>query len=69
MDPEQFMPGIDIPLMYKNMYWASEGYLWEMVQRGDVNIEQMEKDFSRLLDFWKSVYSRKSDEYGNNKDK
>lgn len=34
LDPEQFIPGLDIPMMYREMYWASEGYLWEMVQRG-----------------------------------
>ena len=59
MDPRQFIPGLDIPMMYREMYWASEGYLWEMVQRGDVDMERMEKDFSALLNFWKSVYLRK----------
>ena len=59
-DPEQFIPGLDIPMMYREMYWASEGYLWEMVQRGDVDMEQMERDFGRLIAFWKSVYMRKS---------
>lgn len=58
-DPEQFIPGLDIPMMYREMYWASEGYLWETVQRGDVNIDQMEKDFTKLMEFWKSVYLRK----------
>ena len=58
-DPEQFIPGLDIPMMYREMYWASEGYLWEMVQRGNVDTEQMEKDFTKLMDFWKSVYQRK----------
>ncbi len=58
-DPEQFIPGLDIPMMYRDMYWASEGYLWEMVQRGNVDTEQMEKDFTKLMDFWKSVYQRK----------
>ena len=57
--PEQFVPGLDIAMMYREMYWASEGYLWEMVQRGDVDIDQMEKDFTRLMAFWKSVYFRK----------
>jgi len=33
-DPEHFIPGLDIPMMYREMYWASEGYLWEMTQRG-----------------------------------
>lgn len=58
MSPEQFIPGLDIPMMYRDMYLASEGYLWEMVQRGDVDIEEMERDFSKLIDFWKSIYLR-----------
>ncbi len=58
-DPEQFVPGLDIPMMYREMYWASEGYLWELVQRGNADIEEMEKTFTKLLEFWKSVYLRK----------
>ncbi len=57
-NPEQFIPGLDIPMMYREMYWAAEGYLWETVQRGDMDMEQMEKDFTRLIEFWKSVYLR-----------
>ena len=30
-----------------------------MVQRGNVDIDQMEKDFTKLLTFWKSIYLRK----------
>lgn len=59
MSPEQFIPGLDIPMMYREMYLASEGYLWEMVQRGNVDMAQMERDFSRLMEFWKSIYLRK----------
>lgn len=58
-DPDRFIPGLDIAMMYREMYWASEGYLWETVQRRDWSFEQMEKDFARLMDFWKSVYLRK----------
>lgn len=58
-DPEQFVPGLDISMMYREMYWASEGYLWEMVQRGDIDISRMEKDFTKLIEFWKSIYLRK----------
>ena len=39
LNPSQFIPGLDIPMMYREMYWASEGYLWEMVQQGNVDIE------------------------------
>ena len=59
LDPAQFLPGLDVAMMYREMYWAAEGYLWEMVQRVDVNIDQMEKDFGKLMAFWKSVYLRK----------
>lgn len=59
MDPEQFIPGLDISMMYREMYWASEGYLWEMVQSGNVDMDQIEKDFTKLLVFWKSIYLRK----------
>ena len=41
------------------MYWASEGYLWEMVQRGEVDFDRLERGFLRLLQFWKSIYLRK----------
>ena len=59
LDPSQFREGLDVAMMYREMYWASEGYLWEMVQRGDMDVNLMEKDFTKLLEFWKSVYLRK----------
>ena len=55
MNPEQFIEGLDIPMMYREMYWAAEGYLWEMVQRGNVDREEMEKGFTMLMNFWKSM--------------
>ncbi|MDD6211555.1 MAG: TetR/AcrR family transcriptional regulator [Clostridiales bacterium] len=58
-DPEQFVPGLDIPMMIRDMYWASDGYLREMFQRGNVDVDQIEKDFRRLISLWKSVYLRK----------
>ena len=59
LDPAQFLPGLDVAMMYREMYWAAEGYLWEMVQRGNVDIEEMEMVFTKLIEFWKSVYLRK----------
>ncbi len=59
LDPEDFIPGIDLQMMYKEMYWASEGCLWEYIQRGCMDVSAMEKDFGNLLAFWKSVYLRK----------
>ncbi len=59
LDPEQFVPGLDIPMMYREMYWASEGYLWELTQRGNWDLDQMETAFMELMEFWKSIYLRK----------
>lgn len=59
MDPEQFIPGLDIPMMYRDMYWASEGFIWEMVRRGNIDMQKMEKGFKELMNFWKSIYLRK----------
>lgn len=59
ISPERFIPGLDLQQMYWQMCWASEGYLWEKLQQGDFDPEEVEKDFAQMLDFWKSVYLRK----------
>ena len=59
MNPEQCMEGLDIPMMDRDMYLASEGYLWEMVQRGNLDMQEMEKGFTKLMNFWKSIYLQK----------
>ena len=59
LDPEQFIPGLDLQMMYRTMYWASEGYLWEKVQQGGLDADEMEADFIKIIDFWKTVYIKK----------
>ncbi len=59
LNPDQFVPGLDIEMMYREMYFASEGYLWEMVQSNQIDMMKMEKDFIKLINFWKSIYLRK----------
>lgn len=59
LKPEKFVPGLDLRMMYREMYWASEGYLWERVQQGNLDMDQMEEDFEKLINFWKTVYLRK----------
>lgn len=61
LDPGDFVPGLDLGMMYREMYWASEGYLFEMLQRGPLDRKQMEVDFEKLLRFWKTIYARKED--------
>lgn len=61
LNPDDFIPGLDLQMMYREMYWASEGYLWEMMQRGSLDSARMEQDFEHLLEFWKHVYKRRAE--------
>ena len=59
LDPEKFVEGLDLQLMYREMYWASEGYLWEKIQWSTLDLEEMERDFTEMIAFWKKIYLRK----------
>lgn len=59
LDPADYRPGLDLEMMYQDMFWASEGYLWEKAQGGNLDIDEMEKDFENMMEFWKSIYLRK----------
>lgn len=62
VDPEDLIPGLDLSMMYREMYLASEGYLWEVLQRGGAfDPAELEKDFAQMLAFWKQVYLRKEE--------
>lgn len=58
VDKEEFREGLDLEMMYKEMFWASEGYLWEEVQKGTVNAEKIERDSLQMLAFWKQIFLR-----------
>lgn len=60
LNPEDFIPGLDLYMMHRQIYLMSVGYLWEISQRGDtLDSESLEKDFSEMLSFWKNVYLKK----------
>lgn len=56
LNKDNFREGLDLGMMYQQMYWASEGYLWEEIQKGPLDTDKLEKDFLKLMEFWKSVY-------------
>lgn len=58
-DPEEFAEGIDLEMMYKEMYWASEGFVWDFLQRGKIDPDKFEEEFSKLMEYWKKIYGRK----------
>ncbi|WP_293972743.1 TetR/AcrR family transcriptional regulator [uncultured Ruminococcus sp.] len=62
IDTSQFADGLDFKMMYREMTLASEGYLWKVQRNGEVDVEKMEKDFTKMLEFWKKLYLRKGGE-------
>lgn len=57
LDLSKFRDDLDLTMMQREMYLASEGCLWEITQRGEtITPELIEKEFTNLLKFWKSVY-------------
>ena len=58
LDKEQFIEGLDLEMMYMDMFLASQGYLWEKLQSVKIDPDQMEKDFIRMIEFWRKLYSR-----------
>ena len=59
LNPEHFIEGLDLEMMYLDMLWASEGYIWEKLQHDHINVDEIEADFIKLIDFWKSIYLQK----------
>lgn len=59
LNPADFRDGLDLEMMHQEMYWASAGYLWEIIQRQEpLDIAKLEADFTKLLEFWKKIYGK-----------
>lgn len=59
LDPDQFVDGLDLEMMRKEMHYASEGYLWNLTRQEKIDFEKMEEEFSKLIEYWKSIYLKK----------
>lgn len=57
---EDFVPGIDLEMMHRDMHMASTGYLWEIMhQQKPIQLEKLQQDFSKMIQFWKKIYTGK----------
>lgn len=68
MDAAQFKPGIDLEMMYQEMFWASDGCVRAMLQAGPIDLERARGVFGRLVNFWRSVYQREGEKEQNGRD-
>lgn len=60
IDASQFRPGLDLEMMYREMFWASDGCLRAMLQAGPLDLEKARSELLRLVNFWRSIYQRES---------
>lgn len=58
LNPEDYKEGLDLELMYQDMFLASEGYVYRMQQEGNIDVDKMLNDYRRIIDFWKKLYLR-----------
>ena len=56
LDPSKFKDGLDLGMMYQDMFLASEGYLWRLEQSDKIDVDRIVKDYEKIIDFWKSIY-------------
>ena len=56
LDKNKFKDGLDLNLMYQDMYLASEGYLWRMQQLDNLDVDKMVSDYKKIIEFWRGLY-------------
>lgn len=56
VDLSEFRQDIDVKLMYQEIQWISDGYIRQMLSRGEWNPAQTEADFERMIEQWKEIY-------------
>ncbi len=56
LDPSKFKDGLDLKMMYQDMFLASEGYLWSMERSDNIDVDKIVEDYRKIIDFWKSIY-------------
>lgn len=58
MNPEDFREGLDLNDIYRDICYASEGYLYEKVREGKIDPDEIEKEYARMIGHWKKVYGK-----------
>lgn len=58
LDLRLFRPELDAGQIVRQMYLAAEGYLWEMLQNGPLDVPRMERETLEMMEFWKKAFLR-----------
>lgn len=58
IDTSKFRRSEDAAQLLKNSIWLAEGYLFHQSRTNSNNVDQWEKDFIEIIEFWKQGYYR-----------
>ena len=61
LDPKDFKEGLDLNMMYRDMYLASEGYVWQLSKEGQIDIDKFLSEYKDMIEFWRKMYAREAD--------
>lgn len=64
LNPEDYIPGLDLKMVLEQMLYTADGYLRlkvmpQLLKGEPLDADALEKDFLRMVDFWEQVYGRK----------
>ena len=55
---EQFRLGVNISEVFRHIFWEANGYLIDHLLVRELDAVKLEKDFSNMIRFWKTIYSK-----------
>lgn len=59
LDLSEFIEGLDLEMMYKNIFLVTEGFFWEFLNSEDITPDRLEHEYMQFIDHWKRIYLRK----------
>jgi len=58
INPEKLKDGLDPAMVYRDIYLASEGFVYEKSQLPYFDVDAFVEEYKQLIAFWKKVYMK-----------
>ncbi len=58
IDTTTLRDDINLHEMYREMIWAADGYMHNVMLQGNIDADKIEADFNKLITLWKKVYEK-----------
>ncbi|MDV4150679.1 TetR/AcrR family transcriptional regulator [Clostridium sp. AL.422] len=59
IDTSVFRSDIDLKLMYKEIMYAVDGYMFNKYRSQNIVVDEIEKEMKVLIEFWRKIYTHK----------